>query len=183
MNTKRSDRELRAWLRRDPEAAIESIFKTHFSLVCQTIYQIIPDPNRVEDIAQEVFLELWRRRKRLRIDTSLPAYLRRAAINKSLNELRAQKINFAEEEQIPEFRFHHVPRDIAQEAELQELVDAAVDQLPPRCRIIFILSRYEELNQRAIARELNISVKTVENQINKALRLLREALGPYLSGS
>ena len=66
-------------------------------------------------------------------------------------------------------------------AELQSVIDQAVDQLPERCRLVFVLSRFEQMSHKEIANQLDISPKTVENQITKALKILRETLGPYLS--
>ena len=71
-------------------------------------------------------------------------------------------------------------RELMEHSELEQLVDAAIDSLPEKCRLVFVLSRFEELTYNEIADQLGISPKTVENQISKALRILRNTLQPYL---
>lgn len=141
----------------------------------------MPDQNIAEDLAQEVFFDLWRKRDKLNIKTSLKAYLRRAAVNKTLNYIRDKKINFEEEDKIPDLDNEQTSVIQKMSAdELQVKITAAIDSLPERCRIIFSLSRYEEMTYKEIAQKLDISIKTVENQISKALSILRVALGDYI---
>ncbi len=160
---------------------MEAIFHRHYSAVCKAVYRIIPEPETAEDLAQEVFLELWRRRESLHISTSLAAYLRRAAVNKALNHLRDRKASWSDDAELPALPDTQ-PNSQSQleTTELQHLVDQYIEQLPEKCRLVFILSRFESLSHAEIAEQLNISVKTVENQITKALRFLRQALAPYL---
>lgn len=102
-------------------------------------------------------------------------------MNRALNHLRDQKIRFAEEDAAPVQESYLAGAQQLIEAEqLQSRIDQAIDGLPARCRVIFVLSRFEELSYKEIAEHLDISPKTVENQIAKALRLLREALAAYL---
>lgn len=175
------DQELLALLRKNPDRGIEQIFRQYYAYVCQAVYRILPDEVLVEDICQEVFLELWRRRSRLEVKTSLSAYLRRAAVNRTLNYLRDQKITFDEDsDELPlTSQMTGVVQDL-EAKEMEELIDRAIDQLPERCRLVFVLSRFHEMSYQQIADELDISVKTVENQISKALKYLRETLGPHL---
>lgn len=144
--------------------------------------RIIPDPGIAEDIAQDVFYELWRKRDVLNVNSSFGAYLRRAARNKSLNYIRDRKIKPESEDKIP--HRSEGQTDANRKLEVQDLqnsIDRAVGDLPDRCREVFSLSRFEDMSYQEIADKLGISIKTVENQISKALRLLREALGPHLS--
>lgn len=169
-------------LRTNDDRAVALIFRRYYPYLCQVIYKVIPDANLAEDIAQDVFYDLWRRRARLDVTTSLTAYLRRAALNRALNYLRDQKIKFDEEEKAPTPR-SYLPGAGQQmeEAELQQAIHRAIDALPERCRAVFMLSRFEELSYQEIADRLDISIKTVENQISKALKNLREALKNYLN--
>lgn len=177
-----TDEELIQLLQVDGEKAIDLIFRRYYQYLCYAVYRVIPDRNLVEDLAQEVFFELWRKRTNLEIKTSLKAYLRRAAVNRSLNYIRDQKIKFDDREELPDVeRLRVVQPRIMEEAELKRMIEAAVKALPERCRIIFSLSRYEEMSYQEIADNLNISVKTVENQISKALKLLKLAIEPYTS--
>jgi RNA polymerase sigma-70 factor (ECF subfamily) len=128
---------------------------------------------------QEVFVELWRKRESLDIHTSLRAYLRRAAINRALNYLKAnQKLDFDAAEQLV-YLADTSEQDIAAQDRQQsreQALHAAIETLPEKCRAVFSLSRFEQLSHREIAERLGISVKTIENQITKAMKVMREAL-------
>ncbi len=181
MQQEHTDEELIKLLRKDGDRAMELLFHRFYAYLCRSAYRVLGEEAVAEDLVQEVFYELWKRRKELHITTSLKAYLRRATVNKTLNYIRDQrKVYFEQEDKIslPALRPSAVQR--LEAAELQQLIDQSIDSLPERCRIIFILSRFEDMTYKEIASELGISEKTVENQISKALRLLREALGPYL---
>lgn len=180
-NIEYSDKELLQLLETDRDRAIELLFRQYYSLVTYAVYRVLPDRAVAEDLAQEVFFDLWKKRERLNIKTSLKAYLRRAAVNRTLNHIRDKKMNFAEEETIPELRSHAATINQKLDAEeLQLKIDEAVDSLPERCRAVFSLSRFEEMSYKEIASKLDISVKTVENQISKALSVMRTALGPFM---
>lgn len=172
------DTTIKKQLSTDPERAIEWLFKAYFPYLCTTIYQFIPSGPVAEDLAQDVFFDLWRRRTEIQIKGSLKAYLRKAAINKALNKIRDNKQE-SSYEPLPEAR-SPIPLPL-EVKELSQQIDWAIDQLPERCRLVFLLSRYEDLTYKEIAQKLDISEKTVENQIVKALKLLRQYLGPYLS--
>lgn len=181
-----SDDLLRQMLRQDSERAIETLFRMHYAYLCQAVHKIIPDPALSEDLVQDVFFELWRKREALLINVSIRAYLRRAAINKALNYIRDQKIKQTGDYPTDDLALaaHDPADDAAQVLEYQELqqqIDAAIDQLPERCRLVFVLSRFEAFSNQDIAEELGISVKTVENQMTKAIQRLRVALKPFLS--
>lgn len=178
-----SDKELALLFEKDSEQAIEILFRLHYSYLCQAVFRVLPDENLAEDLVQEVFFELWKKHRQLRINTSFRAYLRRAAINKTLNFIRDhRRINFENQEELPLKGSLNDGIQELEASELQALIDRAIDQLPERCRIIFVLSRFEELSYAEIADHLGISVKTVENQISKALKGLRATLEPYLLG-
>lgn len=179
--TEYTDKELLTLLANGEESAIDIIFRQYYSFLCRSVYRIIPDTQITEDLAQDVFYELWKKRDSLNITTSLSAYLKRAALNKSLNYIRDQKIDFrnAPEKENLESKAVSIIHEIAAD-DLQDKIDAAIDSLPERCRLVFVLSRFEEMTYREIADQLDISIKTVENQISKALKNLRTSLAPYM---
>ncbi len=174
------DYDLLRRLSDDDEAAMEVLFKRHYYLVSYSIYNLVKDPRTTEDLAQEVFMEIWKRRDSLVINTSLKAYLRRSAVNKTLNYLRDKKNWKNEELSEIQLNLSSEPGKTLEATELEKIIGQAIEQLPERCQLIFKLSRVEEKSYQEIADELNISVKTVENQIVKALRMLRDALRPYM---
>lgn len=135
-----------------------------------------------EEIVQDVLLELWRRRESLVNNSSPQAYLFQSTRNRSLNHLRHERVvkegePFAKRPESMEPMAHaHMVED-----EMQLAVRRAVADLPDRCREIFELSRVHGLKYTEIAVTMEISVKTVEAQMGKALRILREALAPWIS--
>lgn len=175
-----NDREFFDLLSTDAEKAFEWLFRRYFSELCQVVYRVAHDEHLAQDLVQEVLYELWRKRDILTISISLRAYLKRAVLNRTLNHLRDNR-QWTSEERMPEIAVEESdPVDMLRSEELQELVDAAIDELPEKCRMVFVLSRYEELSYRDIATELGIAEKTVENQVSKALKYLRQRLLPYL---
>ncbi len=175
--TNYTDQELINSLQNGNEKAMDVLFRRHYSFICRAVYRILKDNNLAEDIAQEVFFGLWKKRENLNISTSVQAYLKRAAINKSLNFIRDQKVKFDDEEKMPVLTNNQFSTQQHLEADdLQKAINEAIDQLPEKCRLVFTLSRFEEMSYQEIATELNISIKTVENQISKALKYLRIAL-------
>jgi RNA polymerase sigma-70 factor (ECF subfamily) len=136
-----------------------------------------------EEVVQEVFLELWRRRATLDADVTVHAYLLRATRNRALNVVRHARVVdrtapqlVAVAPQAPRADAH------AAERELRDAVEAAVAALPPRCREVFTLSRAGGLRYTEIAERLGVTVKAVEAQMGRALRTLRERLAEWLPG-
>ena len=168
-------------LKADDRTALRDIFKAHYPMVCQAIYRFVQDRSTTEDLAQEVFLRFWEKRQKIEVSTSLPAYLRRMGVNEGLGYLRKAKRwsdNELDAEQEP-------AADESTEAqylqgELEQHITAAIHSLPPKCRAVFQLSRFEDLTYQEIADQMGISIKTVENQMGKALRVLRKQLHHYL---
>ena len=163
------------------EKAIDWLFRKYYTSMCQAAYRILPDEHLVEDLVQDVFLELWKKRTRLTIKTAIASYLRTATRNKTLNYIRDQKIDFRDAPPKDVLKGKTTPvLQTLMADDLQQEIDAAIDNLPERCRLVFVLSRFEEMSYQEIADQLDISIKTVEHQIGKALRNLRAALQQYL---
>ena len=162
------------------EENLELIFKKYYKLVCSSIYKLIPDYSLAEDLAQDVFCDLWRKRDHLKINTSLKAYLRKSGVNKALNYIRKKKVISSNDDTsiLVNIKASNQTENL-EYIELQELINRTIDKLPTRCRIIFMLSRFEEYSYKEISAELGISTKTVENQISKALKRLRKAVKSY----
>ncbi len=164
------------------EGVIQLLFKEHYSYLCKSVYRYVKDGSTTEDIVQNVFMKLWTKRESINVKTSFKPYLRRMAINEAISYLRGLK-RYSEPDLIPEAMTDandNVERQYLQ-SELSEQVRNAIDSLPPKCRTVFLLSRYEELTYKEIAEKMEISPKTVENQMSKALKVLRVALKSYLA--
>lgn len=168
-------------LRANDKSILKELFQTYYTSVCSTIHRFIRDRNLVEDLAQEVFLRFWEKRQKINITSSVKAYLHRMAVNEALAHLRKNK-RYSEEEFTPDISSGEEAGAEEQYlyAELEGSIKAAIDSLPPKCRAVFQLSRYEELTYKEIAEKMDISVKTVENQMGKALKVLRQKLKSYL---
>jgi RNA polymerase sigma-70 factor (ECF subfamily) len=177
-----SDSPEKIWLaalRNGDEKALRLIFDQHYALLMGDIYRILPDEDTCQDLAQEVFVELWRKRTELDIHTSLRAYLRRAAINRALNHLKTQRRTVLDDAETFSDYADDSSHDIAlqeKQENLETALHAAIEKLPEKCRMVFSLSRFENLSHKEIAEQLGISVKTIENQITKAMKMLRDAL-------
>lgn len=181
--TNPSEEAVLAALNKGEEWALDSLFRAHYAYLCQAVFRVIGDRGLAEDLVQEVFYELWRKRASLRITQSVRAYLKRAAVNRTLNYIRDQRLLVDDESAMP-FDLASTQPGAIQQLEAEELqlkIEAAIEALPDRCRMVFGLSRFEEMSNKEIASHLEISVKTVENQMTKALRLLRAKLSPYLT--
>lgn len=164
---------------------IEKIFREHHKMLCKVAYALVKDKSVAEDIVQDVFLTLWRKRNQLLIDSNLKGYLYRAVSNSCLNYLQSyHKRNFKATESFDDkalgASFSHDTIDFDH---LNAAVERAIDNLPPRCKVIFILCRVEGLKQQQIAETLKVSVKTVENQMGIALSKLRDELKAFIKGN
>lgn len=160
----------------------EDFFKKNYSFVCNVLYRYVGDKSKVEDIAQEIFIELWLKKDQILIHSSLAAYLRRMAVTRALNYLRDSKKHSWENIDTLDIslkdELSQQPEAIRgmEGDEMRIRLEDAIGKLPEKCRIIFMLSRFDEMPYAEIARHLDLSVKTVENQIGKALKYLRNAL-------
>ena len=159
----------------------EKVFKEHFKNLHAYAGSILKDDASAEEIVQQVFLKLWEKKEQIGDLQSVPAYLYRSVHNECLNFLKHIKVKAAHQAHtLHASKDLDNPTDQATLKELQSRIDAAVNALPEQCRTIFQLSRYEELKYREIADKLGLSVKTVENQMGKALKTLRAKLADYL---
>lgn len=163
------------------EMMYEDLFRAHFKALHAYAFTILGDEAMAEEMVQNVFCKLWEKREQLEINQSAKAYLYRAVHNESLNYLKHLKVKAS-------YRQHMVRRgedvDSAEAKsghnELAMHLKNALDELPEQCRTIFQMSRFEELKYREIAEALGLSVKTIEHQMGKALRILRTKLVDFL---
>jgi RNA polymerase sigma-70 factor (ECF subfamily) len=157
-------------------------FDRYYNDLCNFVHIYLHDQALAEEIVQDIFVYFWENREKLQINTSVKAFLFSASKFKSLNLLRdtqnqkkiVKRIGKTEPFYTQEQGSSYLDTD-----EFKKILDSGVEQLPPKCREIFLLSKREELGNREIAERLNISVKTVENQMTIALKKLREYLIPY----
>lgn len=143
---------------------------------------MLKDNDLAEDIVQTVFLKLWEKKGRLQMEEKIGGYLYKATHNLSLNYIRNNKIR---NERIKDANrsVHSLANDVEENilaSDLSKRIHRIIEDFPERCRLIFLKSRVEGKKYSEIAAELGISVKTVEAQIGKALKILKEKLQDYL---
>lgn len=178
------DTELFASLRQGDPGALDALFRRHYASLCRVSVRFVGQPAAAEDIVQETFAKLWARRHTLPADaTSIGAYLRRSVRNRSLNYLRDRKRIPVDEGELPPTATTdslHSPIAALEQEEQRHRINQAIDRLPERCRLVFVMNKIEDMSQREIAEQLGISVKTVENQMTRAYRYLRQWLAIVL---
>ena len=168
-------------LKQGDTKAFDDIFRSYYQPLCIYAKKILQgDPMQAEDIVQQTFVKLWETRTKIDIQTSLKSYLYKSVHNTALNKLRHLKTKTKyQEHALRQLELHRSYQPEAHQ-ELSQKIQAAISSLPKQCRYIFELSRFEELKYREIADQLQISVKTVETQMGKALKILRSQLAEYL---
>ena len=168
-------------LRRSDESAFDAIFRAWYPSLVRAAESLVQSRAVAEEIVQDVMFELWKRRETLDPDTSAQAYLFQSTRNRSLNHLRHERVEKQGEPHIARSEAVDAPAlSLVVEEELHVAMRRAVESLPARCREVFELSRTHGLKYSEIAETLGISIKTVEAQMGKALRILREQLAPWL---
>ena len=160
----------------------EELFRSFFPSLVLFAQKYVPDQDTAKDIVHNVFINLWEKRQQVDTDSPLKSYLFTSVHNRCLNYIRDQK-KFDKDET----RFQRLDStefsdgvDRLEEQELEQRIFDALQALPEKCREIFNMNRFEGLKYAEIAQKLGISVKTVETQMSKALKILREKLIDYL---
>jgi RNA polymerase sigma-70 factor (ECF subfamily) len=174
-----SNEQLIPMLLSGDEHTFESVYKHFLRPLHVYAIAILQDEEEARGMVQNVFLKLWERKTRLNFNGSLQAYLYGAVYHECLNNLRHQKVKFKHQQ----YLIHTMESQESTGTDLKELknkLQQALNELPEKCRTIFQMSRFEELKYQEIANRLNISIKTVENQMGKALKTLRIKLVDYL---
>lgn len=164
------------------KAEFEVLFTAWYSKLCSYANGFLKDPDASEEVVQEVMLKIWINRDKLEISSSVQSYLFRSVRNGCFNLLKHVNIreeykSYKEREDSALQRSHE---EVVMGTELEQKIREAIDRLPMERRRVFIMSRYDGLTYQQIADHLGISVKTVENQMSKALKFLREELADYL---
>ena len=157
--------------------AFKYIFDTYFTALCRFMYLYLGNTQEAEDIARDILASIWENRKKLEIRLTFKAYLFQAAKNRCLNAIRDRKATVS----LDDINGQDTPQvnvtDSLETEELNHLIQEAILSLPDKCREVFLKSRTNNLTNQEIAESMDISVKTVEAQITKALKQIRKFLG------
>lgn len=174
-----SDLELWHKVRNNSEEAFKELFYRYHPLLINLAFTYLRDENTAKDLAQNVFVNIWQKRKELNIRDDCKAYLLRAMRNHCINYLKKKKSVFLDDS----FQPPDPSADGQDRLHLEDLnkrVQLAITKMPEACRMIFLLRRREDLSLKEIAQQMEISTKTVENQLTKAHKILKEYLKPVL---
>jgi len=164
------------------DAVFERLFKEHFKALHAYANVMLRDEILAEEMVQNVFLKLWEKRDDVSVEISVKAYLYKMVHNACLNHFKHSKTKARYED----YATHNMAGEsdnATKQLELRELeerISEAMNDLPQQCRLIFQMSRFEELKYKEIAEQLGLSIKTVENQMGKALKLMRARLADFL---
>lgn len=170
-----------ASLRNSMEQQYEKIFRTYFSSLCYFAQKYISDLDACKEIVHNVFVIIWEKRSEFDFEKPAKSYLFTSVYNRCMNYIRDKK-KFIDNEDAQENSWNTevINENHLETAELESQIWEGINSLPEKCREIFILNRFEEKKYAEIADHLKISVKTVEAQMSKALKTLREHLKDYM---
>lgn len=163
------------------EEAFDEIFRRHYASLCLYAMRFINDQHSAEDVVQELFVKFWERRNELQINVSVQSYLYKSTYHASLNYLRGKKVRGSYQANVQSESVElSDTTDSMIQGELEYRIESEINDLPSRTQEIFKLNRFENKKYREIAQDLNISIKTVEAHMSKALRTLTLNLAEYL---
>ena len=174
-----SERQWAAHIRNGDRQAFKEMFYAYYPRLCTFAAEYVGSQDRARDVVQEVFLTIWERRREWDVHGSLKAYLYQAVRNRALNVTRRQETQRRAYDHIGYRAASSTRRTAIDQVYYHQLSDAirrAIDQLPPRRRMVFLLHRKHGFTYAEIAQIMDITTKTVENQMGRALKFLREHL-------
>ena len=161
---------------------LEELYKTHHQRMCNHALNLVGDLDAAQDIVQEVFIKVWKNMDRIEMGDYFTYYLLKATTSTSLNYLqKTRRYSEVKEEVKHTLDPTKEDPDPAQLAELRQSIRSAIDRLPPKCKTVYLLCRQEDMSYKEVAEHMDISVKTVENQMGIALKKLREDLQEYVT--
>lgn len=165
---------------KDDEQAFRTLFFQFFSPLCVFAHRYIESRPTCEDIVQETFFKIWKNRKGIEINTSSRNFLITSVRNSCIDYLRKQETELHWQQREMENKPEYASEDLYSMIELEEMLNVALAKLPENIRTVFEENRFDGKTYSEIAREHQISVKTVEAYMSKALKHLRLELKDYL---
>jgi len=163
-------------LKQGDEIAYKILYTKYYQWLCNYIFKLCENKKISEDIVQDMLMNFYVKRQKIEVQTSLKNYLFTSCHNQFLQHLRKKKIKF---DHLDEVKWEAIANSMNSQENHREnklkKLHKLIDELPPRCRKIFIKSKLDKIKYKDIAEDMDISVKTVENQMSKALKYLRES--------
>src|SRR5689334_8709722 len=172
------DKELFASICQKDQKAFEQLYRAHYRRLLVLAYQYVKNEETAKEIVNDVLLKIWTEAPRLNIAHSLRPYLSRSVVNRSLNVIRQNNLQMAKFNQ---YQINALNPDVDEDeaAALEEQLlklEKALESLPPQCKKILLMSKFEKCKQQEIADRLNVSIKTVKNQLTIGYEKSRKAL-------
>ncbi len=164
------------------ELQYEELFRIYYSSLCYFAQKYIGDLDSCKDIVHSVFVNIWEKREEFDFDKPAKSYLFTSVYNRCMNAIRDRKkfVDSNVSDMIHDAEEAAFDPDHLETAELESKIWQGIQSLPEKCREVFMLNRFEEKKYTEIADQLSISVKTVEAQMSKALKVLRDYLADYI---
>lgn len=171
----KADQKLIQQIANSNEIAFSRLFDKYWKTLVNAAYKVLKDREAAHDVVQELFVKLWQQRASLQVD-NVSAYLHTAVKYRVINFIQKHKIPMLQLDFVDEFKNLNSTEELINYRELNQLLQESVDRLPEQCGKVFRMSRFDYLSNQEIAQKLNLSVRTVENHIAHALRLLKPKL-------
>ena len=168
-------------LQKGDEKAFESLYNLYWEKLIATAYHRVGSLETAKELVQDIFTNLWRRREHLEVRTTFAAYIQTAMKYAILDHIRSLKVKdkYVESIKNTQTDSDNATIELIAYHELDHFLEQEISKLPEKCQQIFRLSRVDQLSTREIAEQLHISPKTVENQISKALKVLRSSIQEF----
>ncbi len=175
--------ELISGLKNGNPKAYSFMVDAYYNRLCTYAFELVNDHDSAKDIVQNVFINIWRMRSKLKDDFTLKSYLYRSVYNQFLNQNRDKKLVVQLDKKYIDALSQVVEEESEKSLErLMKLVKQEIENLPPKCKNTFLLSKREGLSNIEIAEYLDISIKTVEAHMTKALAIIRKTVGGKMDG-
>ncbi len=171
--SKQSDTQISAEIKNSNSAAFKILFYRYYEPLYSFFWNRIQSEELAKDFVQDVFTRLWQHRDNLNPELSIKSYLFRTAQNILIDHFRKKKTVTVSNE---EYTINEPGENPAELYDLEESVGHAISELPENLRMVFLLNRFDGLKYKEIAESLNISIKTVESRMSKALKFLKKSL-------
>ena len=171
----------------DGKDGFKNIFQQFYQPLCHLSSHYLEDPDEAKEVVQSAFVKLWEVRRNLDENSNIRNFLFTLVKNNCLNLLKRKQLLLKHHEKLKWMEMHYqyeslsrMGDDYLEFNELKDKIDLAIKNLPEHCRVVFEMSRFEELKNREIAEKLGVTQKTVEAHLTKALKILRNDLKEYL---
>ncbi len=179
-----TDEELIGLLRRGEKDAFDALYRRYWRKLYLLAYQKLRSRELAEELVQDLFISLWMKRENLQIHGSVGAYLGMATRYMIIKFFEKERVQHQYQQTVAlRPMYANTTEDEVFFHDLQEVIEQEISKLPEKCRQVFQLSRHDNLSQKEISLRLDISEKTVENHIGKALRLLRISLKDFITSA